>query len=127
MDGKKHFRDCCKLAQIDCKAYFQLGAQNPKRADRWEYKCDAFQRKDTTKYAVCYFQAGNFYAAWDLSAPKAKGKTVFSIKKEDVPSHLQDRAVFVTKAIEFQNRPREIVLIFSPDGVMDFLEKYCKS
>ena len=122
MDGKKHFRVCCEAYHIDCQATFQLGAQNSKRADRWEYKCSTQSRKPSQQYAVCYFPAGNFYAAWNLNAPKAASKTVFSVKKDEVPLFIHGQITLVNKAIEHQNGFEENVFIFSPDGVNDFLQ-----
>ena len=126
MDAKRTFSECCKEAQIDCKETFRLGVQNPKRADRWEYRCDATKTKPTHKYAVCFFPAGGFYAAWNLRASQAKRSGVFSILKDSVPKHLTNRVVSVTKAVEYEGRGTETVLIFTTDGIMEFLERYCK-
>lgn len=123
MDGKQHFYNCCAVRHIDCQETFQVGEQNPKRVDRWEYRCSNTNRKPSQRYAVCYFPMGGFYAAWDLNAPKARSKTVFSVKKERVPAHFDHRVVVATKAVEYQNRAQEKVLLFSADGVDAFLKQ----
>lgn len=123
MDGKQHFYNCCAVRHINCKETFQFGMQNPKRVDRWEYRCSPLNRTQSQRYAVCYFPMGDFYAAWDLEAPKARSKTVFSINKELVPAHFDHRVVFATKAVEYQNWAQEKVLLFSADGVDAFLKQ----
>lgn len=125
MDGKRHFRDCCKTQGLDCDSLFQLGKSGVAVGERLSHRFDCNMRKDSQIFAVCYVEKENTYVAWSLKAKKAAGKSVFSVKWSDIDLLLGDTILPVKKAIEFQGRGEEIVRAFAPEMVPEFLKKYC--
>lgn len=125
MDGKRYFRDCCKQAGLDCDSLFQLGRSSAAVGERLSHRFNCGTRKDSQIFAVCYVEKENVYAAWSLKAEKASKKSHFSVKWADVDFHLHNGHSSASKAVEFQGHGKELVRIFPPEGVPEFLNQYC--
>lgn len=122
MDAKLYFRNCCKELNIDCDELFKVGAQNPKDKVQLQYSCQAYSRKESNIYAVCFFESVGLYVAWDLRVYKSKTHNKFNIKKEDVCKQFKGELTTVTKLTEYSGWGEEEVYVFSPEKVNDFLE-----
>lgn len=126
MDGKKYFAACCKEMSIDCAATFQLGAQNPKDAAYWIYRCSYMRRKGSQLFAVCYFAAADIYIAWGLKSDRlGEKKSVFRLKKDDAVLIDTAEVRIARKNLEYAGWGEESVYVFAPVAVKTFLKKYC--
>lgn len=125
MDGIKYFQECCTQYKIECDILFQLGAQNPQDADSLKYICSPYTRKDTQLFAVCYYQKENIYIAWNLREPKAKTKSVFSVRRCELAFMDQHQILEVRKPIEYSGWNEETVYLFTPELVPTFIELHC--
>lgn len=123
MDGKLYFRDCCLKMGVDCDVLFQLGESKAYVQERFRHRFSSHLRKDSNRYAVCFFQKEGLYVAWDLKAKKAAKKDNFSLKKDTFPVN---SLYSTTKAVEYRGWGEENVFVFYPQYVLDFLE-YCKN
>lgn len=125
LDGKKRFQEKCYLRGIDCQSAFQVGAQKAKRADRFVYNCNPHTRKATQIFAICYFEEEDIYIAWNLWDAKARLRSGFSVKKEDVCIIDEKRVLSVKKYRDHVGKDEELVYAFSPLAIDDFLERIC--
>lgn len=125
MDGKRHFRDCCKTLELDCDNLFQLGKCSVPVSGRLRHRFDFQKRKKSQIFAVCYVEKENVYVAWNLKVKKAAKKSMFSVKWSDVDRFLGNTAPSTSKAIEYQGWGEEIVHVFTPEMIPQFLKRYC--
>lgn len=108
---------------VDCDTLFQLGESKAYVQERFQHRFASRLRRDSNRYAVCFFQKEGLYIAWDLKAKKAAKKDNFSLKKDTFPVN---SLYSTTKAVEYQGWGEERVFVFYPQYVLDFLE-YCKN
>jgi len=120
MDGKEHFKQCCKNLNIDCKTNFKLGAQNPKKPNVWEYKC--LTPTTSQVFAVCYFKAADIYIAWSLKERLGNKKSVFTVKKDDINILDRNKVYPARKNIEYSGRGKETVFTFCPEATEEFIK-----
>lgn len=126
MDGKRHFTECCNAKGLDCEKLFQLRSSNTNDIKRLVRRFDYLSRKETQIFAVCYFERENFYVAWSLKVKNAAKKCVFSVQRSSLNWPPKVNMITARKVIEYPGREEETVLAFTPEGVPDFLETYCK-
>jgi len=125
MYGIRHFRDCCKTMKLDCDSLFQLGQCGTTVSQRLTHRFDHHKRKDSHIFAVCYVKQHNLYVAWSLKAKKANHKSVFTLKWSEVDLLFNNAILPIKKSIEFSGHGEELVRVFTPDMVPEFLTKYC--
>lgn len=125
MDGKRHFRDCCKTMEVDCDSLFQLGKCGVTVSERLTHRFDCNKRKPSHIFAVCYVEKENLYVAWSLKAKKAAKKSVFSVKWSDIDSLFRNTFLPASKAIEYHGWGEELVRAFTPEMVPEFLKRHC--
>lgn len=124
MNGKQYFKECCRKSGISANNLFQLGLNKRNPSDRLEHRFNYLTRKETQLFAIGFFERYNIYVAWSLKEKKALKKSVFSIKYSDIEFPLDDTIIPVKKAIEYLGWGEETVLVFTPESVNKFLEKY---
>lgn len=124
MDGKKYFHECCNKLNIDSDTLFKFGVGKSSIKDRYVYKCPHTSRTSTQKYAIKYFENDNLYIAWNLKEFGFEKKSTFTLQRMSTIEHTATMISKITKPIEYKGRGEEIVLVFSPKCVIEFLEKY---
>lgn len=125
MDGKIHFKECCKKLGLNCDELFQLGQSRAVVRDRLTYRRSYLTRKDTHLFVVCYFANEGVYIAWNLKEEKGRKKTTFSIKRSAAEIPFQGTVHSVAKSIEYSGWDEETVFVFEPDAVETFLMQCC--
>lgn len=126
-EGKRYFKECCNLCDIEAEKIFVIGARSSNlKKNRLEYNNSCVNRSDSLLFAACYFYEEDIYVVWSLHIPKNLKRSTFSVKRDEVIDIDEKRIKITNKAVEYSSWNYEDVYSFKPDTLMKFLTEYVK-
>lgn len=125
MDGKSYFKKCCGELGIDFDTYFRVHAQRYKTKTHYVCKSDDEKRNDNHLFVINYNATDNIYLAWNLKQSLAKKRNTFILPIEAVSYTNADKIQTPSKIKEHLGHGEEIVYVFPPAAVNEFLNKIC--
>lgn len=127
MDGKSYFKKCCKELGINCDTYFRVHAQKSKTKTHYVCKSDDTKRNDNHLFVINYNATDNLYLAWNLKQSLSAKRNTFILAIDTVSIINADKVQSLSKIKEHIGHGEEIVYVFPPGAINDFLNKVCIS